>query len=70
MAAEDQDRMNDVPEPIFDDSDDLYGSTCFNCNGDGWLHGCCDDMCRVCNEAEDCDSPRKCMNCNPQGDIY
>ena len=42
---------------------------CYNCS-DGWLHGCCDDMCRGCNEAIDCDNPRPCPVCNKDGGYY
>lgn len=40
---------------------------CYNCNG-GWLHGCCDDLCRGCNEAFDCDAARPCPICNRDGE--
>ncbi len=36
---------------------------------DGWWHGCCDDLCRGSNEAQDCDRAIPCSNCNPLGDV-
>lgn len=41
---------------------------CVNCDG-GWRHGCCDDLCRGCNEPEWCDYARPCSTCNPHGEV-
>lgn len=32
-------------------------SACYECHGEGFKHGCCDDMCIGSNEAEDCMKP-------------
>jgi hypothetical protein len=57
-AAEDDD---------YDDYDDGEIG-CVNCDA-GWRHGCCDDLCRGSNESQDCDSPRRCLTCNPHGEV-
>lgn len=66
--------MTEDAEPEYDDFeyDDRAnvggpGSEgCYNCSG-GWLHGCCDDLCRGSSEAFDCDNSRPCPVCNVDG---
>jgi hypothetical protein len=50
-----------------DDYDDAEIG-CVNCDA-GWRHGCCDDLCRGSNESQDCDYPRRCLTCNPHGEV-
>lgn len=58
--------MSEEPE---DDYDDEPGIGCYECEG-GWKHTCCDDLCRACNEAVDCeDGGRPCRVCNPHGEL-
>lgn len=45
------------------------GIGCVHCAYDGWHHGCCDDLCRGSNEAQDCDSAHPCKHCNPDGEL-
>lgn len=49
------------------DYDDSPGIGCADCDS-GWRHGCCDDLCCACNEAEGCDNPIACRHCNPNGE--
>lgn len=56
------------PDDDFDGYDESEGIGCVNCDG-GWRHGCCDDLCRGCNEPEWCDLARPCPHCNPHGEI-
>lgn len=58
---------NDGDRPL--DDDDFGGIGCGLCHQEGWFHGCCDDMCRGCNEPEDCDNGYPCKNCNPDGEL-
>jgi len=60
----------DMEEDDYDDYYDDDGSPigCVHCSYEGWNHGCCDDMCRSCNEAEDCETPIACRHCNPDGE--
>lgn len=63
-SAESDDDLDD-----WDDDPNIGGPGlmgCYNCD-DGWLHGCCDDLCRGSVEAEDCDNARPCPNCNRDG---
>lgn len=51
-----------------DDDDDMEGGVgCANCER-GWVHGCCDDLCRG-RDAIDCHSAIACRTCNPDGDV-
>lgn len=56
----------------FDDLDeddcDHVGLGCSNCDS-GWVHGCCDDLCRGSRGGPDCQSALACRACNPEGDI-
>ncbi len=53
------------------DDNDFYededGIGCSNCDG-GWVHACCDDLCRGSADAADCLSARARQTCNPHGD--
>lgn len=51
-----------------DDDEGPEGIGCYDCE-DGWKHGCCDDLCRGCNDALDCDFARPCRLCNPRGEM-
>lgn len=57
---------------MIDPDDDFYeedeGIGCSNCDG-GWVHACCDDLCRNTVSAQDCDSSLPCRSCNPDGDF-
>ena len=56
----------DLDDFDYDESDAIG---CYNCEG-GWRHTCCDDLCRNCNEAYDCDDGgRPCKLCNPRGEV-
>lgn len=62
------DRQEPEDEDRYDGEYDGGGIGCYNCSG-GWHHTCCDDLCRNCNEAEDCeDGGRPCKLCNPDGE--
>lgn len=43
------------------------GLGCVNCDN-GWVHACCDDLCRNTNDATDCHSAIACRACNAEGD--
>ena len=58
--------MSEEPDDFFDDGPSGIG--CGYCNMEGWRHGCCDDLCRGCNEPECCDSAIPCRHCNPDGE--
>lgn len=44
------------------------GLGCSNCER-GWVHACCDDLCRNSNDASDCSGAIACRACNPEGDF-
>lgn len=45
-------------------------SACYECGGEGFKHGCIDDMCRSSYEAEDCPNRRWCSVCKGEGELY
>ena len=62
------------PTDAADFDDDAWDNTggpgsqgCYNCFS-GWLHGCCDDLCRNSVADEDCPNRRPCSNCNKDGE--
>lgn len=62
--------MTQIPDVEFDDdAEEFYPAGCSACDTSGWNHGCCDDMCRHCEEPENCSSARPCSRCNPEGGI-
>lgn len=60
------------PDPWDEEYEDMGDGTpgCCNCGYNGWVHGCCDDLCRGSNEAVDCSNSRPCRNCNPKGEWF
>lgn len=58
-----------TPEAADDlDFEEVGEIGCVNCDG-GWRHGCCDDLCIGSNETDRCDYARKCLTCNPNGEV-
>lgn len=45
-------------------------SACYECHGEGFKHGCCDDMCRGSVEAEDCPNRYLCRVCRGDGELW
>jgi len=58
--------MSDV---AYDEEDFPSYAGCYNCGGGGWLHGCCEDMCRGSYDGEECSDARLCPICLGEGEI-
>jgi hypothetical protein len=68
MAPEDNPADDVQPtQEEWEEYEQGHGRFCVQCDR-GWLHGCCDDMCRNCEEAVDCPNAWACK-CNPDGDV-
>jgi len=57
-------------ETVFEPWDEDDGTIhCTTCSGSGWVHGCCDDLCRASGDSafDSCMNARICFTCEGNG---
>lgn len=58
-----------LEEDDYEDDDGVM--FCTTCNGTGFVHGCCDDLCRANGEPAlvACHHPKACFTCGGEGAV-